>query len=80
MDINKIIKENKLTVGIVGLGYVGLPLAVEFAKAKVKTFGFDVNDEKVNLLNNKKNYIEDVSDNDLFKSVDGGFFKSFFIF
>ena len=47
----KKISERKLTVGVVGLGYVGLPLAVEKAKAGFKTIGFDVQKEKVDLVN-----------------------------
>ena len=43
----KKIEEKSITVGVVGLGYVGLPLAVEKAKAGFKTIGFDVQDEKV---------------------------------
>lgn len=41
------IAERKITVGVVGLGYVGLPLAVEKAKAGFRTIGFDVQEEKV---------------------------------
>jgi len=48
--LNKI-RDKELTVGVVGLGYVGLPLAVEKAKAGFKTIGFDVQEEKVNLVN-----------------------------
>ena len=47
----KKIEEKSITVGVVGLGYVGLPLAVEKAKAGFKTIGFDVQDEKVKLVN-----------------------------
>ena len=46
--------------GIVGLGYVGLPLAVEFAKAGLPVLGFDVTQEKVDLLNGGESYIQDV--------------------
>jgi UDP-N-acetyl-D-glucosamine dehydrogenase len=46
--------------GIVGLGYVGLPLAVEFAKAGLPVLGFDVTQEKVDLLNKGESYIQDV--------------------
>lgn len=61
--------ENKSAViGIVGLGYVGLPLATEFAKAGYKTIGFDVQAEKVNLVNAGENYIGDIVD-DVFKKV-----------
>ena len=45
------IAERKITVGVVGLGYVGLPLAVEKAKAGFRTIGFDVQEEKVKLVN-----------------------------
>lgn len=66
------ISEHKLTVGVVGLGYVGLPLAVEKAKAGFKTIGFDVQEGKVNLVNEGHNYIGDVVDSDLKKLVDAG--------
>lgn len=61
----KKIAEKNLTVGVVGLGYVGLPLAVEKAKAGFKTIGFDVQKEKVELVNSGHNYIGDVVDSDL---------------
>ena len=54
----KKIKEKDLTVGVVGLGYVGLPLAVEKAKAGYKTIGFDVQEEKVRFVNEGHNYID----------------------
>ena len=46
--LEKIAKRD-ITVGVVGLGYVGLPLAVEKAKAGFKTIGFDVQEEKVKM-------------------------------
>ena len=48
------------TLGVIGLGYVGLPLAVEKAKAGFKVYGFDVQKEKVDMVNAGKNYIGDV--------------------
>lgn len=68
----KKINEKTITVGVVGLGYVGLPLAVEKAKAGFKTIGFDVQDEKVKLVNEGHNYIGDVVDNDLKELVNNG--------
>ncbi len=62
--LNKISKK-EIVVGVVGLGYVGLPLAVEKAKAGFKTIGFDVQDQKVDMVNSGHNYIGDVVDNDL---------------
>lgn len=66
------IKNKEIVVGVVGLGYVGLPLAVEKAKAGFRTIGFDVQDEKVNLVNEGHNYIGDVVDTDLKKLVSDG--------
>lgn len=68
----KKIENKEIVVGVVGLGYVGLPLAVEKAKAGYKTIGFDVQDEKVALVNSGHNYIGDVVDNDLKKLVAEG--------
>ncbi|MEO0092228.1 MAG: nucleotide sugar dehydrogenase [candidate division WOR-3 bacterium] len=61
---NKIIQRTA-KVGIVGMGYVGLPLAVEIAKAGYKVFGIDTDKNKVRLINLGKSYIEDVADNEL---------------
>lgn len=71
-ELLKKINEKSITVGVVGLGYVGLPLAVEKAKAGFKTIGFDVQDEKVKLVNEGHNYIGDVVDNDLKELVNNG--------
>ncbi len=61
MDIiNKNIKERKFKVGIVGMGYVGLPLAVEFAKGGFETTGFEVDKEKVTDIAAGVSYIPDV--------------------
>jgi UDP-N-acetyl-D-glucosamine dehydrogenase len=64
------IASNTEVVGIVGLGYVGLPLAVNFAEAGVKTIGFDKNPQKVDSINHGKNYIEDIRDAVLKEVVD----------
>ena len=56
------ISNNKEIVGVIGLGYVGLPLAVEFANAGIKVIGFDKNLEKVQKINHGDNYINDISD------------------
>ena len=69
-ELLKKIENKELTVGVVGLGYVGLPLAVEKAKAGFKTIGFDVQEEKVNLVNEGHNYIGDVVDSDLKRLVE----------
>lgn len=60
------------TLGVLGLGYVGLPLAVEKAKAGFKTIGFDVQESKVNMVNSGVNYIGDVVNTDLDELVKSG--------
>ena len=66
------IRNRKARVGIVGLGYVGLPLAVEFAKAGFKVTGIDLSESKVAKVNAGESYIADI-DQSVFKSlVDAG--------
>lgn len=76
MDIKtnllKKIETKELVCGVIGLGYVGLPLAVEKAKAGFRTIGFDVQEKKVNAVNEGKNYIGDVVDQDLASLVKSG--------
>ncbi len=59
-------------VAVIGLGYVGLPLAVAFAKAGFPVVGIDVDERKVAALNGGKSYIGDVSDEDLQPHVASG--------
>jgi UDP-N-acetyl-D-glucosamine dehydrogenase len=66
------IKNKSIVVGVVGLGYVGLPLAVEKAKAGFKTIGFDVQEKKVDMVNNGENYIGDVVNAELKDIVQNG--------
>lgn len=66
------INSKKAMVGVVGLGYVGLPLAVEKAKAGYKVVGFDIQQSRVNMVNNGENYIGDVVDDELVKIVKNG--------
>lgn len=68
--ILKKIEVNSEVVGIIGLGYVGLPLAVNFAEAGVKVIGFDKSEAKVNKINSGENYIKDIRDAVLREVVD----------
>nr|WP_321487502.1 nucleotide sugar dehydrogenase [uncultured Draconibacterium sp.] len=61
-NILKKVEQKELVVGIIGLGYVGLPLAVGFAEAGVHVLGFDKNETKVKKINSGENYIKDVRD------------------
>ena len=79
MDNNEIgqrIVSRALVCGTVGLGYVGLPLAVEKAKAGFKTVGFDVQADKVAMVNRGENYIGDVVQEDLAALVEAGMLEA----
>ena len=70
------ILDRTVTLGVVGLGYVGLPLAVEKAKAGFHVIGFDVQPQKVDMVNQGHNYIGDVVDSDLKKIVEEGMLRA----
>src|SRR5687767_1636142 len=61
MDILNRIASREARLGVIGLGYVGLPLAVEFASAGFTVVGYDVNEPRVAELNAGKSYIPDVA-------------------
>ncbi len=64
-DFIKKIKAKKVIVGVIGLGYVGLPLVIEFAKKGFAVFGFDIDEKKVNMLKAGKSYIKHIDLKDL---------------
>jgi UDP-N-acetyl-D-glucosamine dehydrogenase len=66
------ISDRTARIGVIGLGYVGLPLAVEMAKAGFTVTGFDVQQKKVDMVNEGHNYIGDVVDKDLSSLVAQG--------
>jgi len=76
MDLLQRIKSGEAKVGIIGLGYVGLPLAVEFAKAGLETIGYDVDQSKVDALMAGQSYIPDVPSEELAEVVKAGKFRS----
>jgi len=73
--LNKI-KNKTAILGVIGLGYIGLPLAVEKAKAGYKTIGFDVQEKKVRWVNEGHNYIGDIIDSDLKKVLKKGLLQA----
>src|SRR5574344_1934482 len=75
-ELLKKIADREIVAGVVGLGYVGLPLAVEKAKAGFKTIGFDVQQSKVDQVNSGHNYIGDVVDSDLSMLVEKGMLQA----
>jgi len=72
----KKIENKKIVVGVLGLGYVGLPLAREFASAGLKVVGFDVDDKKVKVLNSGRSIIKHVPHSQVRKMVRDGFFTA----
>jgi len=70
------ILDKSAIIGVIGLGYVGLPLAVEKAKAGFKVIGFDIQESKVEMVNEGHNYIGDVVNADLEKIVSDGHLRA----
>ena len=63
------IKSKKAKIGIVGLGYVGLPIAIEFALKGYQTLGIDTDPVKIKMIHQKKNYIKDVMNKDFLYAI-----------
>lgn len=72
MSIKSKILNKDAILGVIGLGYVGLPLAVEKAKAGYKTIGYDIQQSKIDMVNKGVNYIGDVVNEDLYEIVSSG--------
>lgn len=62
MELLNKIKDKKAVIGVVGLGYVGLPLLMEFVERNIKTIGFDIDVRKVDMLNKGKSYIKHIEE------------------
>ena len=75
-DLARKIKEKQVTIGVLGLGYVGLPLAGEFASAGLKVVGFDVDEKKVKTLNSGRSIIKHVPHSQVKKIVKAGRFQA----
>jgi UDP-N-acetyl-D-glucosamine dehydrogenase len=71
-----LIESRKAIVGIIGLGYVGLPLAMACGSAAFPTIGFDIDEVKVAMLNSGQAYIDSVNADDLRKLLEGGKFRA----
>ena len=70
MNLKNKIENREAQVGVIGLGYVGLPLAMEFVRAGFHVTGIDVDQEKVKKLNRGENYIQDIKDESVKNAVE----------
>ncbi|MFB6280246.1 MAG: nucleotide sugar dehydrogenase [Salinibacter sp.] len=75
-NLQQKIQQQTATIGVVGLGYVGLPLAVEYAKAGFETHGIDLDSERIRRLNQGDNYNDDLDDETVQRVVGEGFLSA----
>jgi UDP-N-acetyl-D-glucosamine dehydrogenase len=73
-ELARRIAARDVRIGVIGLGYVGLPLALEFAKRGFRVTGFDVNSAKIDALSTGESYIEDVPSAEVAEAVRKGSF------
>ena len=70
------IRRHEARCGVIGLGYVGLPLALEYARAGLRVTGIDLDKKKVDAITAGKSYIVDVADNEISDPVKAGRFDA----
>jgi UDP-N-acetyl-D-glucosamine dehydrogenase len=75
MNLIEKIDTRSAKIGVIGLGYVGLPLAMEFVKAGYNVTGIDIDENKIKSINNGENFINDVNDADLKKATKDGLLR-----
>ncbi len=75
-QLEKKIKAKQLEIAVVGLGYVGFPLALEFAKKKVKVTGIEIDTDRLKSIAQQKSYITDISNQELKSLLAGGYFRA----
>ncbi|NNF00698.1 MAG: nucleotide sugar dehydrogenase [Pyrinomonadaceae bacterium] len=71
-QLRNLIEEKTACIGVIGLGYVGLPLIVEFASKGFQGIGFEVDEKKADAINKGESYIVDVTSEDVKKCIDSG--------
>ena len=76
MNLERKIEEKEARICVIGLGYVGLPLAVEFARLGFPVTGLDVDEERVSAINRRQSYIQDVDDADVAEAVQAGYLSA----
>tara|TARA_Y100001970_G_C14254185_1_gene873960 strand:+ start:503 stop:1810 length:1308 start_codon:yes stop_codon:yes gene_type:complete len=76
MILDKKIKDKTAKIGVIGLGYVGLPLAIEFVESGYNVTGIDIDINKIKAINSGENYIADIKDSILKKAVENNNFSA----
>ncbi len=76
MNLIEKIEKREAVVGVIGLGYVGLPLILLSSKSKFKTIGFDIDNQKVKALNAGKSYIKHIREEEIKEAVKNGFYAT----
>ncbi len=76
MEIIQKTKSKEIKIGIVGLGYVGLPLGLEFCEKKINVLGFDLDQRKINSLEKGETYIKHIPSERIGKAVNEGYLKA----
>lgn len=69
------IKKKEITIGVIGLGYVGLPLVMEFAFSGIKVIGFDIDKKKILKLNKSKTYISHIPNEKIERLISSNLFE-----
>jgi UDP-N-acetyl-D-glucosamine dehydrogenase len=76
MDLKQKIDQKQAKVGVIGLGYVGLPLLIEFVQGGFTCIGFDIDEKKVSFLQKKKSYIKHISEQKISELIGSGRFEA----
>jgi len=76
VNLKQKIENKEVQIGVIGLGYVGLPLVLEFIDAGFHCIGFDIDEKKVDLLNARKSYIKHISGERIKKITESGSFEA----
>ena len=77
-SLYKLVSTRQATIGVIGLGYVGLPLSILFSKKGFKVIGFDIDKKKIEQIDKRKSYIDRISSKEIAYILKKGFCTSDF--
>jgi UDP-N-acetyl-D-glucosamine dehydrogenase len=76
MNLRGKIRNKQLKLAVIGLGYVGFPLALEFAKKRINVIGIEIDRDRLKSITKRKSYISDISSRELEVALSSGYFKA----